>query len=185
MIRSQLAPSRVCLALLVVASAACGGGGGGVTNPPPVTQPTPTPAPQPTPTPTPTTDPDCTQGLCEPATTNTNPVVLAQLRLYQLFDDEGIWVQPTPDPVQQVVREPIPVGYTIRLDLVGRDSANKDTLGKKQIEFYYRPEDMVQVSIQSDFQRKLKVLKEGSFTVHAVFDGVGSNDLRFTFVAKK
>ena len=40
---------------------------------------------------------------------------------------------------------------------------------------------MVQESIQSDFQRKLKVKKAGAFTVYVTFDGVGSNDLRFTF----
>jgi hypothetical protein len=112
-------------------------------------------------------------------------VVRVQLRLFQLFDENGTWVQPTPDPVQQVVQEPIPLGYTIRLDVVGRDADNKDTLGKKQIEFFYSDPSMVQVAIQSDFQRKLKVLKPGSFTAFATFDGVGSNDLRFTFVEKK
>ena len=170
------------LPALVLSLAACGGGGGGSPTAPPTPAPTPTPAPQPTPTPTP--DPNCTQGLCEEPTTNTNPVVRAQLRLYQLFDAEDNWVQPTPNPEQQVVKEPIPVGYTIRLDVVGRDADNKDTLGKQQIEFFYSNESMVQISIQSDFQRKLKVLKPGSFTVHATFDGVGSNDLRFTFVTK-
>ena len=172
------ASSLGVLLALVLALAACGGGGGGSPTAPPTPAPTPTPAPQPTPTP----DPNCTQGLCEEPTTNTNPVVRAQLRLYQLFDQNDNWVQPTPDPVQQVVMEPIPVGYTIRLDVVGRDSDNKDTLGKQQIEFFYSDESMVQISIQSDFQRKLKVLKAGSFTVHAVFDDVGTNDLRFTFV---
>jgi hypothetical protein len=178
MIRRAL--SRGVLLALILSLAACGGGGGGSPTAPPTPAPTPTPAPQPTPTP----DPNCTQGLCEEPTTNTNPVVRAQLRLYQLFDTEDNWVQPTPDPVQQVVKEPIPVGYTIRLDVVGRDSDNKDTLGKKQIQFFYSNESMVQISIQSDFQRKLKVLKPGSFKVHAIFDGVGSNDLQFTFVAK-
>lgn len=43
-------------------------------------------------------------------------------------------VTATPNPVQQVVKEPIPVGYTIRLDLVGKDASNKDSLGQKQIE---------------------------------------------------
>jgi hypothetical protein len=178
MIRRAL--SRGVLPALILSLAACGGGGGGSPTAPPTPAPTPTPAPQPTPTP----DPNCTQGLCEEPTTNTNPVVWAQLRLYQLFDEDNNWVQPTPNPVQQVVKEPIPVGYTIRLDVVGRDSNHKDSLGKQQIQFFYSDESMVQISIQSDFQRKLKVLKPGSFTVHAIFDGVGTNDLRFTFVTK-
>lgn len=183
MIRRRALPGLALAVILPLA--ACGGGGGSSPTAPPTPAPTPTPAPQPTPTPTPTPDPNCTQGLCEEPTTNTNPVVRAQLKLYQLFDEDGNWVLPTPDPVQQVVREPIPVGYTIRLDVTGRDVDGKDTLGQKQIEFFYSDENMVQISVQSDFQRKLKVLKEGSFTVHAVFDGVGTNDLRFTFVTKK
>jgi hypothetical protein len=163
-----------CLSVLL----ACGGGSSGPT-PLPSPVPTPTPAPEPTPSPTPT---PCTQGLCEEATTNTAPVVKAILRLYQLFDAEGDWVTPTPSPVQQVVKQPIPVGYTIRLDLVGKDASNKDTLGEQRIGFSYSDESMVEVAIQSDWQRKLRVLKAGTFTVHATYDGVRSNDLKFTFV---
>jgi hypothetical protein len=81
-----------------------------------------------------------------------------------------------------VVREPIPLGYTIRLDLVGKDATNKDTQGRKEITFVYSDDSMVEVSIQSDWQRKLKVVKPGKFTVYALYDGVGSNDLHFTFV---
>ena len=146
---------------------------------PPTRAPTPTPAPQPTPTP----DPNCTQGLCEEPTTNTNPVVRAQLRLYQLFDAEDNWVQPTPNPEQQVVKEPSP-SATPSASTWWVGTPKTRPLGKQQIEFLYSNDSMVQISIQSDFQRKLKVLKPGSFTVHAIFDGVGSNDLRFTFVVK-
>jgi hypothetical protein len=158
---------------------ACGGGGSPTAAPTPV--PTPTPQPQPTPTPEPTPTP-CPVGLCEAPTTNTAPVVRSILRLFQLFDQNGIWVLPTPDPVKQVVLQPIPVGYTIRLDVTGRDADDKETLGKAKIEFFYSDETMVAPSIQSDFQRKLKVLKPGKFTVYAMFDGVGTNDLHFTFV---
>lgn len=175
---------RISFFLFAVAAlsslAACGGGSS-----PAAPAPAPTPIPTPVPTPTPTPAPAlCFEGLCETPTTNTNPVVRAQLRLYQLFDDNGTWIQPTPDPVKQVVKEPIPLGYTLRLDVVGRDLDYKDTLGKQQIEFFYSDPDMVQVSIQSDFQRKLKVLKPGKFVVFAVFDGIGTNDLSFTFVEK-
>ena len=178
----RLASTRTAALTGLLALAACGGGSGAPSPlPTPAPTPTPTPRPTPSPTPTPTT---CTQGLCEEPTTNTAPVVRAVLRLYQLFDDEGIWVPPTPDPVQQVVKEPIPVGYTIRLDLVGKDATSKDTHGQKQIEFFYSDPSLVEVAIQNEWQRKLKVLKPGSFTVYAVYDGVGSNDMRFTFVEK-
>jgi hypothetical protein len=176
----RLTGMGLCLPL-VLSLAACGGGSS--STPTPVPTPVPTPTPQPQPTPTPTPDPaNCNQGLCEPSTTNTNPVTWVQLRLYQLFDKEGNWVQPTPDPVKQVVKQPIPVGYTIRLDVTGRDKDQNDTLGKKDIKFIYSDPSMVEEFIQSDFQRKLKVVKPGKFLVYADFDGVGSNDLNFTFV---
>ena len=62
-----------------------------------------------------------------------------------------------------------------------KDAENKDTLGKKDIHFIYSDPEMVQEAIQSDFQRKLLVKKAGAFTVYVIFDGTGSNDLRFTF----
>ena len=168
---------------LLVFTTACGGGGSSPTAAPtPAPTPTPNPQPTPTPTPSPTPDPSCATGLCEQPTTNTAPVVRVTLKLFQLFDKEGNWVLPTPDPVKQVVKEPIPVGYTIRLDVTGKDKDEKDTLGNKDIRFIYSDESMVEISIQSDFQRKLKVLKPGPFNVYALFDGVGSNDLNFTFV---
>jgi hypothetical protein len=171
---------------LVIMAAACGGGSSSsptavLTTPVPTPKPTPTPDPNPTPTPDPSATP-CTVGLCEPETTNTAPPVRVILRLYQLFDKDGQWVLPTPDPVKQVVKQPIPVGYTIRLDVTGKDADGKDTLGQKNIQFIYSDPTMVQEAIQSDWQRKLLVLKPGAFKVYASFDGRGSNDLNFTFV---
>jgi len=179
--RHHSVPSFVAI-FGVILLVGCGGGSSGPT-PVPTPVPTPTPAPEPTPTPSPTPTP-CTEGLCEDPTSNTAPVVRVTLRLYQLFDEQGNWILPTPNPVAQVVKEPIPVGYVIRLDVVGKDASNKDTLGKKGIEFRYSDESTISEYVQSDFQRKIKVLKPGSFTVYAVFDGVGSNDLQFTFIVK-
>lgn len=172
----------LCLPL-VLSFAACGGGSSAPSTPStpaPTPKPTPTPDPNPTPTPDPSATP-CTVGLCEPTTTNTAQPTRVILRLYQLFDQNDNWVLPTPDPVKQVVKEPIPIGYTIRLDVTAKDAAGNDTLGKKDIQFIYSDPEMVQESIQSDFQRKLKVKKAGAFSVYVSFDGVGSNDLRFTF----
>src|SRR5262245_30377150 len=87
-------------AAIVGLMTACGGGSGAPT-PLPTPAATPTPAPGPTPSPSPT---PCTEGLCEDPTTNTAPVVRAVLRLYQLFDADGGWVTPTPNPEQQVVK---------------------------------------------------------------------------------
>jgi hypothetical protein len=74
------------------------------------------------------------------------------------------------------------VGWTVKLDVTGKDASNKDTLGQKNIQFLYSDASMVEENYLSEWQVRLKILKPGKFTVHAMFDGVGSNDLNFTFV---
>jgi hypothetical protein len=170
---------------LLLGLSACGGGGATPTAP---ATPTPTPiavTPTPTPTPSATPDPACNVGLCEAPTTNTSPPVRVILRLYQLFDANGTWVLPTPDPVKQVVKEPIPVGYTIRLDLTAKDKDDQPTNGMMGVDFLLSDPSMVDISISSDFQRKVKVLKAGQWEIYGTLDGVASNSLGFTFCDPK
>ncbi len=155
---------------------ACGGSSPTNSTPMPTPAPTPTPTPTPAPTPTP-----CTQGLCEDPVTNTNPVARAQLRLYVMWDKDGKPV-PAPDPVHQVVVEPIPVGYEFRLDVTGRDADGKETNGKGNIEWFISDANMVDVDARTPWQHDFKVVKPGKWTVYVMFDGKGSNDLSFTFV---
>jgi len=171
-------------AALALALAACGGGSSGPTTPAtPVATPTPTPAPTPTPSPTP--DPACEAGLCEDPTTNTAPPVRVILRFYQLFDQNGVWVLPTPDPIKQIVKEPIPLGYSIRLDLTAKDADDKPTNGKSDVQFDISDPTMVDITISGDFQRKIKVLKPGKWEIFGKLDGVASNSLGFTFCDPK
>lgn len=151
------------------------GCGGGATTPTvtPTPAPVPTPVAQPSPSPSATPCPD---GSCG----NTKPVVRAQLRLYMLFDQNRVPLN-APDPVKQVVQEPIPVGYTVRLDVTGKDANGDETEGRGQIQWIY-DENMVDTDTRSPWQRDMKVVKPGKWTVYVVFDGVGSNDLNFTFV---
>jgi len=173
------------LAAPVALALALGGCGGGSPTAPPTPAPTPTPVPAPTPTPSPTPDPACVVGLCEPPTTNTAPPVRVILRFFQLFDANGTWVLPTPDPVRQVVREPIPLGYTIRLDMTGKDADEKPTNGKGNVDFVISDPTMVDIAISGDFQRKVKVLKPGKWDIYGILDGVASNSLGFTFCDPK
>jgi hypothetical protein len=108
-------------------------------------------------------------------------VARAQLRLYILFDKDGKPV-PAPDPVHQVVEQPIPVGYSFRLDVTGRDAAGMETNGKGNIEWRVSDENMVDTNARTPWQHDYKIVKPGKWTVYVIFDGVGSNDLRFTFV---
>jgi hypothetical protein len=103
------------------------------------------------------------------------------LRLYQLFDADGSWVLPTPDPFKQRVKQPIPLGFTMRFDVTGKDANGNPTNGKRQIDWIYSDPSMIEDSIQSDFQRKVKILKPGPWELYVVFDGAPSNSLGFTF----
>jgi hypothetical protein len=186
---------RSILSFLVALAAAglvsCGGSSPsapvGAVTPTPVATPTPTPTPSPSPSPTvPPGGADCQPG--GDCSTNKNPVVRATLRLYRLFDNRGQWFLPTPDPVKQVIQQPIPVGFTLLLDITGRDKDNIETLGPKGdgsgIVWYLDPPDAVlEAGFPSPWQHKYTVAKPGPFTIFATFDDIGSNDLRMTFVA--
>ncbi len=176
--------SRSIAALLLAGPlllAACGGSSPAnpTPNPTPVPTPVPTPTPAPEPTPSPTEAP-CTEGLCEDPTTNTGSVVSVILRLYVVQDEflEPIFGW---NPGQ-----PIPVGYTIRLDVTGKDQYGNDTNGNKgvRIVFNYADPSMVQEGGNHDWQRKLLIKKAGDFKAWATFDGVRSNDLDLYFKAK-
>jgi hypothetical protein len=157
--------------------AACGGGGS-VTTPPVGNTPPTTLAPSPaaTPTPSPSATP-CPDGSCG----NHNAVVRSQLRLYLLLDDKGNLVTPTPDPVRQVLEQPIPVGYTLRLDVAGRDANGDETDGKGQIVWHYSGEDLIDTNMRTPWMRDITVVKPGQWSVYVTFDGVDSNSILFTF----
>jgi len=168
------------VAVLAAVVPSCGGGSSGPT---PVgttpTQPPPTPTPTPSPSPTP-----CTVGLCEEPVTSRNPVARVLLRLYQCFDQSN---QPTgcPDPVRQVVLQPIPVGWRLKLDVTGRDADQHETNGVSNgegIVFIYSDPSLVDAHIRSNWQRDIKPLAPGKWEVYVVFDDVASNSLGFTFV---
>jgi hypothetical protein len=148
--------------------------------PTPAPSPSGTPAPQPTPVPLPTPAPSptpCDQGLCEEATTNTNAVATVILRLYVVQDE---YLEPY---YGWSLNDAIPVGWTIRLDVTGKDVYGKDTHGDQgvNIEFHYNDPSLVQEGGNHDWQRKLLIKKAGDFQAWAVFDGVRSNTLELTF----
>lgn len=46
------------------------------------------------------------------------------------------------------------------------------------------PSRFVHTNVRSPWQRDITIAKPGRWTAYVVFDGVGSNDLNLTFVAK-
>ena len=163
----------VAVASALAVSLACGGGSAGPSNP----TPTPTPVPTPTPAPTPTPCPD---GACS----NSNAPVRVTLKLYLMWDPAGKLIEPTPEPFQQVLREPVPVGSKIRFDVVGKDANEKETNGQKNITYVYSEgRNLVEdIGIREEgFQKDVRVVEPGRFSVYVVFDGVASNSILFTF----
>jgi hypothetical protein len=164
------------MAAVLGVSMACGGGAAGPNTPTPTPAPTPTPTPAPAPTPTP-----CPEGACG----NTNAPVRATLRLYLMWDPAGDLVEPTPDPVRQVLQQPVPVGSKIRFDVVGRDANDRETNGQKNITFVYSEGANLVEDVgvrENGFQKDVRVAAPGRFSVYVVFDGVASNAIAFTFV---
>ena len=156
---------------------ACGGGSA-TPNTPSTPAPTPTPVVVATPTPAATPCPD---GACG----NTNEVVRVRFRIYLAWDKSGNLVEPTPDPVGGVLREPLPVGYRVRFDVVGEDSRGKETNGRKNITWIVTEGQDVAEDLgirEEGFQRDYRLAKAGRFSVHVEFDGVASNSMVITAV---
>ena len=154
---------------------ACGGGSAAPQSPS-TPAPTPTPVVVATPTPTPTSCPD---GACG----NTNEVVRVRFRIYLAWDAKGNLIEPTPDPVRGVLREPLPVGTRVRFDVVGEDERGRETNGKKNITWLVTEgasnvEDLG--SREENFQRDYRLVTPGRFSVYVVFDGVASNAIVIT-----
>jgi hypothetical protein len=171
-----LLKAKLAWAVLAV-SAACGGSAGPTT---PIA-PTPTPVPAPTPTPTPTPAP-CPDGACG----NTDTVVRVRFRLYLVFDQNGDVVSPTPDPVRGVLKEPLPVGYRLRYDVIGEDTRGKETNGQGKIDWIVTEgADLVEnIGYREDgFQKDVRAVKAGGpYSLYVVFDGVASNSIAVSFV---
>jgi hypothetical protein len=179
--------SALTLAGLILMLASCGGGSSTPSTPStPIPTPAPTPTPAPVPTPSPSPNPQCNPGGDCPG--NTTPVVRAILRLYRVFDNRNEWFLPTPDPTRGHFNVKFPVGFTIVLDVTGRDADNYETNGVKGdgsgIEWIFSDESILQFAGDpaGPFQHKYLLVKPGTFDVYVGFDGVGSGTLTFEVV---
>jgi len=93
-----------------------------------------------------------------------------------------------PDPTKGGLTEKFPVGFTLVLDVTGRDAEDRETNGVtgdgRGIEWIFSDESMVQFAgdPSGPFQHKYLLVKPGSFEVYVGFDGVGSGSLFFDVV---
>jgi hypothetical protein len=150
---------------------ACGASTPAAPTPPPVAIATPTPAPVATPTPAPTPTPE--EG--EPPVTNTNPAVRLTMRIFVIENPDGSYTGNV-DP-----KQPIPVGYTARLDVTAKDVDNRETVGQSDVEFFFSDTGLARITGNHTNQRRVQGLAVGSLDCWAVQDGVRSNTITLTF----
>jgi hypothetical protein len=174
MSRSFVVVAALCGAIAAVPG--CGGSASSGSDATPVILASPTPVPSPPPveseplhTPTP---PPCTQGLCEPPVTNTNPPVRLTIRVYKIQDLNGTPIDGIPAS--------IPLGYKVTIDATPKDKDNRDTLGSGTVDFSFSDLNLVSVGSNHSFQKKLTVLAAGELSVQASLDGIDSNVLVIT-----
>src|SRR5258706_10992207 len=135
--------SFVLLGALVVLPA-CGASTPAAPTPSPVAIATPTPAPVATPTPAPTPTPE--EG--EPPVTNTNPAARLGMRIFVIENPDGSYTGNV-DP-----KQPIPVGYTARLDVTAKDVDNRETTGQSDVQFFFSDLGLVRVTGNHTNQRR-------------------------------
>ena len=152
---------------------ACGTSTPAAPTPSPVAVATPTPAPVATPTPTPAPTPT-PEG--EPPVTNTNPAARLTMRIFVIENPDGTYTGNV-DP-----KQPIPVGYTARLDVTAKDINNRETTGQSDVQFFFSDLGLVRVTGNHTNQRRVQGLAVGSVDCWAVQDGVSSNTITLTFV---
>lgn len=162
--------SFVLLGALVVLPA-CGASTPAAPTPSPAAIATPTPAPVATPTPAPTPTPE--EG--EPPVTNTNPAVRLTMRIFVIENPDGSYTGNV-DP-----KQPIPVGYTARLDVTAKDVDNRETVGQSDVEFFFSDTGLARITGNHTNQRRVQGLAVGSLDCWAVQDGVRSNTITLTF----
>jgi hypothetical protein len=162
----------VWLGALVVLPA-CGSSTPAAPTPAPAAIATPTPAPAATPTPAPTPTPMPEEG--EPPVTNSNPAARLGMRIFVIENPDGTYTGDV-DP-----KQPIPVGYTARLDVTAKDIDNRETTGQSDVQFFFSDTGLVRVTGNHTNQRRVQGLAVGAVDCWAVQDGVRSNTITLTF----
>jgi hypothetical protein len=159
--------------------AACGGGGSGTpVAPAPVATPTPAPAPTPTPAPQPSPTPPCPTDPCEvPVERETKPVRIT-LRLFVVEDPAGGVFQYQENADGAPI---IPVNYRFRLDIIAKDSKNKETKGSGKVIWHW-DDNMIDVeNLENPYHPTLRAIRGGPWCATAEMDNVVSNQLCLEF----
>ena len=162
--------NQVSMAMVLGATAvSCGGGSPStpvpVTTPSPVVIATPTPAPTPTPEPSP-------EG--EPPVERTTPPVRITLRLFVVEDGRGGVYQYRETPEGLPL---IPVGYYFRLDIIAKDSKNKETRGTGEVIWHWDSNLIDEDNLNNIYHPRLRAARDGKFCATAELDKIFSNEL--------
>jgi hypothetical protein len=156
-------------AILGAAAVSCGGGSPSTPvivatpTPSPVVVATPTPAPTPEPTPEP-----------EAPVQRVTPPVRITLRLFVVEDGRGGVYQYRET---QEGLPLIPVGYYFRLDIIAKDSKNKETRGSGEVRWHWDGHLIDEDNLRNIYHPRLRAARDGKFCARAELDQIMSNEI--------
>jgi hypothetical protein len=140
----------------------------------PCCEPLPTPTPEPTSTPTPIPTPTPEGHVPD----NGNPVAMVDLVVFYYQCDGEV----VPDTKYASV---VPVGCKVVLDATPKDASRAPTRAKGLPQWQYSPAELVSTgSTNHTFTPNFTVLGPGQFFVSMSVDGVPSNSVTLSFVAR-
>jgi len=157
-------------AILGAAAVSCGGGSPST----PVVVATPTPSPVVVATPTPAPTPEPTPEPGEPPVERVTPPVRITLRLFVVEDGRGGVYQYRET---QEGLPLIPVGYYFRLDIIAKDSKNKETRGSGDVRWHWDGHLIDEDNLNNIYHPRLRAARDGKFCARAELDKIMSNEL--------
>jgi len=157
-------------AILGAAAVSCGGGSPST----PVVVATPTPSPVVVATPTPAPTPEPTPEPGEPPVERVTPPVRITLRLFVVEDGRGGVYQYRET---QEGLPLIPVGYYFRLDIIAKDSKNKETRGSGEVIWHWDGDLIDEDNLNNIYHPRLRAARDGKFCATAELDKIFSNEL--------
>jgi len=71
----------------------------------------------------------------------------------------------------------IPVGYYFRLDIIAKDTKNKETRGSGEVIWHWDTNLIDEDNLNNIYHPRLRARRDGMFCAHAELDGIMSNEL--------
>jgi hypothetical protein len=96
------------------------------------------------------------------------------LRLFVVEDGKGGVYQYRENPDGLPL---IPVGYFFRLDIIAKDTKNKETRGSGEVIWHWDGDLIDEDNLSNIYHPRLRARRDGMFCAHAELDKIMSNEL--------